>query len=505
MNASLLTGKGEITDVELNVSLLNSIIRTHAPFVELESVHVTRLGFNVTSFANINRAPIEILVDEVHAKLVEPLEFEESNFEGYNVAEYVKKAALRGPYGLFDRISDNLTLNAKRVYFTFQPMGKFKTRRLGPWTPPTLSFSLHNLRYVSVDEYREEGTPEQVWRHNGRRRQRQRQRQSETSGEEKGRNLEGVMIYKKLSMRLSVGVKPAALADQTGKKKRGGIWNRGEGKKKEDPFTEAVNKVYPLVKDTPIEVHFSLLKRRRDAALLDVQVDITLNSLELDVVAEAVPHLVHALAGVQFAMVKDRSFVDPLLSQQQSQIIERDRILRQQHGIATGNMEVSLATTSSEGRSDRNQPLNGLSSFQSEGSDGVTQGLIVDMDILAYEKDEDDDDTSTSEVASKMDNHESGSSGMNPGVGTAIVLPSGLVIHQKITLSFSLHQCTMRLCYPPSIGGHLQLTTKGVIAELIWPKITGVSGNRAIVDFTRDFCYKAVILKTSSCSGIGHI
>lgn len=75
INSSLLTGRGEITSVDLNCNVLNDILRSYTPLVELESVHVTRLGFNVTSFTNIKKAPIEVLIDEIHVKVVECLEY----------------------------------------------------------------------------------------------------------------------------------------------------------------------------------------------------------------------------------------------------------------------------------------------------------------------------------------------------------------------------------------------------------------------------------------------
>ena len=81
INSSLLTGRGEITAVDLNCAYLNSLLKSYLlnGAIKLESVHVTRLGFNVTSFANIKRSPIEVNIDEVHVRVVESLDYDDGD------------------------------------------------------------------------------------------------------------------------------------------------------------------------------------------------------------------------------------------------------------------------------------------------------------------------------------------------------------------------------------------------------------------------------------------
>ena len=55
VNANLLNGKGEIRDVKLNCSVLNQAVVDDLPFVAFEEIHVSRLGFNVTSWANLRK------------------------------------------------------------------------------------------------------------------------------------------------------------------------------------------------------------------------------------------------------------------------------------------------------------------------------------------------------------------------------------------------------------------------------------------------------------------
>lgn len=75
VNANLLNGKGEIRDVEINCSLLNETLSKMTPFVELETVHVSKLSFHVSSWTNIRKAPILVHVEHVTATVNEPLHY----------------------------------------------------------------------------------------------------------------------------------------------------------------------------------------------------------------------------------------------------------------------------------------------------------------------------------------------------------------------------------------------------------------------------------------------
>ena len=74
VNANLLNGKGEITDVALNCSFINEIVRRISPLVEFEEIHVSRLGFHVTSWANIRKAPIVVDIGKITAVVQEPFQ-----------------------------------------------------------------------------------------------------------------------------------------------------------------------------------------------------------------------------------------------------------------------------------------------------------------------------------------------------------------------------------------------------------------------------------------------
>lgn len=214
VNASLLNGKGEIADLSLNCAAINQELSNIVPFIELDSIHISKVAFQVTSWTNLRKAPIMVDIEHVTINISEPFHYldprkrrrirqmtvaeMESHF--HRLAEEAKKKNApfnnpnkRGGYSLADRIADNLMMEIKSIYIQFQTWGTFKTRRPGPWTPPTIQILLRNLRYCSVDEFGQEGTPEENWAHNHK---------PQTRGQEKT-----LLILKKITMDYDFGIR----------------------------------------------------------------------------------------------------------------------------------------------------------------------------------------------------------------------------------------------------------------------------------------------------------
>ena len=183
INANFLSGKGSITNVKLNVDLINDLLKEVAPFLEFTEITLTELRVEVTSYTNLKKAPIVLVIEEIYAKAREPLEYHvdptanaqkkaaaaeaaaKKEAAASNQASQ-KKPAGPQPYGLLHRILDNLSLKAKRINLSFSSLGKFKTRRRGVWTPPTLQVSFDHVEWIGVTESGNPGTPEQEWAHN---------------------------------------------------------------------------------------------------------------------------------------------------------------------------------------------------------------------------------------------------------------------------------------------------------------------------------------------------
>lgn len=422
VNANLLNGKGEINNVELNCAFLNETISKVSPFIELKHVHVSKLSFHVSSWTNLRKAPIMIDIEHVRAVVAEPLDFVQKT-QRKPIRQITKNELIaliqaglqptRPSYNIFDRILDNLTIEIVSVHMEFQPWGKFKTRRPGPWTPPAIEVDLAGIRVYSVNEYGQEAPPEEVWRHNHR-------------------NHGALMIYKKLEMEYQISIRPV-------------------GK-------EAI----PLVsgRDNKMEVHVAMQRRVRDGEWLSVQVDAIVPKLEVDIPADVVPHLAHVLAGVTYTLSKDRGFVDPL--KPQGTDAEED----------VGEVEVKMNTSESaemdevnENAGDADVPVDldgDDSSSSSEGEGGDLDGDAEKASISDTKQSPGSQATARPLSSKNLQDH------------PVIVLPNGLVIHNKLTFSLSVHDTVVRGTYAPKCDGSIELVAKGSIVEMIWPKIMRV-------------------------------
>ena len=411
---------------------------------------MTRLGFNVTSFTNIKKAPVEVLIDEIHVKVVECLEYRPPPQSSVDPAAAAARAAdglVKRPYGLMDRIGDNLHVEINRIFLTFQPLGKFKTRRTGPWTPPAVGVTLRNFRFVSVDEFGEEGTPEQVWRHNDRDR-RQKRAARNGGGHNKPHD---IFIYKKLTLHCSMGLRPPVLD--------------GSGSK---PPTKL------LLKSVPVEVNVTMQKRKTDAAFLAAQSDVVVDHVEVEMDHNTVPLLAQMAAAMQFLMAKDRSFVDPLKPDG--------------NGGDKGEEEGIEMTLEEEEESDEAARKTKLSQGVDAADDN---GDIADDDADADDASESSSDAEDEEeISTPATGSPATSATANTNGGKkfypAYVFQSGIIIYDRISISLSVHHCSLRAWYPSSLdgGGYLQCVLKGLVTEAIWPPRPGDRGGIAQVSLS---------------------
>lgn len=324
----------------------------------------------------------------------------------------------RGAYNLFDRIVDNLTVEVASVTVRFQPWGRFKTRRPGPWTPPELELALAGIHLVSVNEFGQEAPPDEVWRHNHNR---------SASG--------SLLIYKKLSMEYKISIKPA-------------------GAKESIPLVTG--------RDNKVEVHLAMKRRIRDGEWLAVQVDMTIPRVEVNIPQEVIPHLVHTLAGVSYCVAKDRAFEDPLKSVSHSEQEETDGSPRQKTNMPS------------------------LVDNISEDDDEIEDDLAIDQAPVQVE-----DEVSSDEESNPVDGVAkpaavadtpaapkvaSGRYALPDNVQNqpVILLPNGLTISEKLSVSISVYDFTLRGGYAD--GGYVEVVSKGCIGEAIWPKTSREKG-----------------------------
>jgi len=433
LNANLLNGKGEISDVQIRVKPINDILKRYTNLIELSSVYVSKLSFNVTSFRYIKKAPIEISIDEVHIVLQEPLDYSGPGETAWPelAKAIVEKAKRHGGYGLIERIQDNITLDINRVYLTFQPMGKFKTRKVGKWTPPAISVVLNNLRFVSVDEYGEEGTPESVWRHNSRSGRQEATSRQQDMGDRNDRAFQHrtLIIYKKLTLEASVAI---------------GI--RMEGMTAKQTFLSS----HLLIANLPLQSHFCIHKRISDSAILAAQIDCSLMNLEVEIDADVLPLLIHALVGVQSCVERDQSFVDPLKDQE------------------TKNTESSAHADVQYDPDEELEP----------SKDTPIPNDESDSDELSADE---NDEVGLESITSGGNSRDSWMKVKDADVWPVLVLPAGLIIVEKICMTVSFHHIGVRVRYHADVDDYLQVTMKGFVSEFIYPKTVNSVSKYCIV------------------------
>lgn len=427
VTANLLNGKGEISHVHIKVKPVNEILKRYTHLVELSSVYISKLSFNVTSLRNIKKAPIEIYIDEIHVVLVEPLEYCGPNDASWPILakSIVEKAKKKGPYGLMERIQDNITLDINRIYITFQPMGKFKTRKIGKWTPPAISVVLNYLRFVSVDEYGDEASPDDVWRHNTRVGREEALLRKQLLGVQVRHQDDRrfwhrtLMIYKKLTVEMSIA-----------------IGYRKNDMSAKDSFRSG----HLLLANVPLQSHICIHRRVPNNAILAVQVDVSILRIELDFLVDTMPLLIHALVGIQNCF-KRQSFKDPFE--------HRNKV--DAPVSAVGPSMTSNNTTINVDNHTDEYAANSNIEFSSDESDSEASSG----------DEEEEDGIGVNELPTDM---------LDINTWPALVLPAGLIIMEKIGFSFSVHHMELRINYEAKVGGNVQVSSRGLVFEVIWPK-----------------------------------
>jgi hypothetical protein len=385
------------------------------PFLEMERVHVSKISFHVSSWTNLRKSPIVVDIEHIHARANEPLFFcEQTSKEQFQqifqheLEEMIREGLFpkntvdRGSYNIWDRIMDNLTVEIGSVTFEYQTWGKFKTRRVGRWTPPEIQVKLAGIRLMSVNEYGQEAAPDEVWSHN-----------HHSHG--------SFMLYKKLEMEYQVLIQ-----------------SNGEA--------------IPLVtgRDNKIEVQVATQRNIRDGECLAVQIDVTIPHIEVDIPARVVPVLAKTVEALTSCLAKDRAFQDPL---------------KPAKGDAKDNLE------------EEEEHEANLVTFAEESDDNTSDDGSVAPETFEF------DSSSASESEEEKAPESVKEDTFDPMQETLskpsvkvdhgrplILLPNGLVIREKISLSVSIHRATIRGTYA-SNAGHVQVEAKGCVAELIWPKV----------------------------------
>ena len=400
----------------------------------MEEIHVSRIGFHVTSWTNLRKAPIIVDIGHVTAKIQEPLILlprdQRQRIQVITESELIRKLAegfkpLRGSgsYGLVDRIVDNLTIEIESFRLEFQTWGKFKTKRLGPWTPPLLQMKMKNLKICSVDAEGCEGNPDQVWAHNQGRR-------------------DTFLTYKKMIGECQIKLVPQY---------------------KSSDQNDYGDLNYELTKFN-MEIQIAVERRLRDGAVLACQLDVTIPEIDVDIDSTKVRLLAHFASGVQYCLAKDRCFEDPLLAE--SDIA---------HSSSSGPSVVDITTVREDSIEvlDVKEDDDSTSAAQrnDDGSysqdDGSNTSLHNDEGIA-----KDEDPSVTNDSFTRNSRAKRPSRNRSKSERSVIILPTDLIIYKSISLTCSINKLMVWGSYPgDEEKGCLEFVAKGCIAEVIWPKV----------------------------------
>jgi hypothetical protein len=167
-----------------------------------------------------------------------------------------------------------------------------------------------------------------------------------------------------------------------------------------------------------------------------------------------VPVLAQTVEALTSCLAKDRAFQDPLKSAKRDAEETLEDV--EEH-------EANLVTFSSEESFEE--------SFDAS-DDGTVPEETFDIDSSSsYESEEEKAPESVKEDTSNPLQDAPSKSSVKADQGRPLILlPNGLVIREKISLSVSIHRATIRGTYA-SNAGHVQVEARGCVAELIWPKV----------------------------------
>ena len=310
INANFLSGRGSITDVRLNVDLINDYLRPSCPFIEFVEIELSELRVEVSSYTNLKKAPIVLVIGEIRAVARESLEYRTGDVDDDATKSKNNSSDVASPptttptqqYGLLQRIIDNLSVKVGRISLSFSSLGKFKTRRSGPWTPPALRCVIDDVEWISVCQSGHPGTPEEVWAHN-----------NNSNNDEGGFSSRFIregprsyIIYKRMSATCRIDLAPGGLKGGGGGAVEAGTWSS------------------TILSDAKIEVHLAYTRRLRDSGVSGADMDVRINDVDVDLDASLsgdedrggrcdLSSFVHMLIGLLHCYYRDRSFVDPLL------------------------------------------------------------------------------------------------------------------------------------------------------------------------------------------------
>jgi N-terminal region of Chorein or VPS13 len=532
VNANLLNGKGEITAIEFNCSYINEELRKVTPYFEFESVHISKLSFHVHSWTNIRHSPVIIDIEHITVVLLEPLHFHANGRTRvrqvtiHELTQLMKDGIIPKPrnqssYNLLDRIFDNLTIEIRSISITYQPMGIFKTRRLGPWTPPALLIQLFGIRWVSVNEYGQEETKQDMT--------------SRHHHHHHSRRKDGTFfVYKKLETEYQISIiltQPkkytTTTTDTTNSDDNTDMNEIEYDKETIIPIISSSSKIPTTTNggrtatssssydcrnqqlhNNKMILQWAIQRRIRDGEYMAVQIDCVLPMIEIVFTdTTTITSVLHFMTALQCCFRKDRAFTDPLrpmgsapstLHQptvvmsmtDETSVISSIEDSAIQVGGEVADPSLLLDLTLADGLSESSDDDNNDDTEESAEVDYASQPEKQPLDAPINSEHPNKQQAakvypsttttatpntaSSSRIMTQPTTTKSAKSSNHHLDRPLLVFSNGMLIHEKFSVSVSVQEIVIRGKYAQSIDGDVQFVAKGIVTEAIWPPITKV-------------------------------
>ena len=165
----LLSGHGQIRNIELNEDEINKLLKEQGVPVPLEikRVFISSVQFKVPPLTQLKSAPIVIYVDKVVVEVIEPLTLGQWDME-----PGIKSASpLDHTYQFADHVGDNIRVEVNEIDFKLATLGVKKAQEVGPWRPPVLCATIRSLSMCTTNEFFQEDAPlGEIWAANKKER-----------------------------------------------------------------------------------------------------------------------------------------------------------------------------------------------------------------------------------------------------------------------------------------------------------------------------------------------
>jgi hypothetical protein len=256
---------------------------------------INKLSIEAPSILNIKSKSIVFYVDEM---FVELSEMEEVPHKPKIIADLTaKKSSVK--YGFLDRVVDSISFQINKINVAVRTLGKAKTNKLGPWTPPVLFIEMLGSRVYCTNHNSVECDLEDCFRIRPTKRPM-------------------LFLYKKLEVKsLSLHlVNPecwSAVADAliaNGKLSMSALSSK---------IPAAVARGYlfhTIVSNTPFEIQVSMRKRLDNHRLLGLEISFVWDTLHLTFRQNVFTEFMQFVMGVSYALwrkeaVKEVYGLDP--------------------------------------------------------------------------------------------------------------------------------------------------------------------------------------------------